>query len=278
MTLDHQQQQSGAVQDRLKDAENAIHNGDTNRAIQLYKQVIAVDRSNPLHRMKLGLLQKEQGMWTDAIGQFNVAVGLSGNYAEAWREKGIAENKLAFKLAGKTNSIPQANPAPGEADLRRAIELNASDFDAYASLGGVLKRAGRYDEAWRSYQQARAVSNDHPYPLLNELKLRAFLKKKLDLTGEDRRALMRAERIRQLQTINNPPYDSPWCFFDLAEIRLYDDKGDDYVALIKQGIKSVTESWQADTVRNSLSLLKPAGASLPCFENGLKLLDDYLKP
>ena len=278
LTLDHQQQQSGAVQDRLKDAENAIHNGDTNRAIQLYKQVIAVDRSNPLHRMKLGLLQKEQGMWTDAIGQFNVAVGLSGNYAEAWREKGIAENKLAFKLAGKTNSIPQANPAPGEADLRRAIELNASDFDAHASLGGVLKRAGRYDEAWRSYQQARAVSNDHPYPLLNELKLRAFLKKKLDLTGEDRRALMRAERIRQLQTINNPPYDSPWCFFDLAEIRLYDDKGDDYVALIKQGIKSVTESWQADTVRNSLSLLKPAGASLPCFENGLKLLDDYLKP
>ena len=195
LVLDRQEQQSDAVRDRLKDAENAIHNMDANRAIQLYEEVIAIDLSNPLHRMKLGLLQKEQGMWTDAIGQFNAAVGSSENYAEAWREKGIAENKLAFKLAGKTNSVPQANPAPGEADLRRAIELNARDFDAHASLGGVLKRAGRYDEAWHSYKHAREVSNDHPYPLLNEIKLRAFLNKKLELTGDDRRALMRAERI-----------------------------------------------------------------------------------
>jgi tetratricopeptide (TPR) repeat protein len=278
LALDHQQQQGDAVQVRLKDAENAIHCGDTNRAIQLYKEVIAIDLSNPLHRMKLGLLQKEQGMWSDAIAQFNSAVGLSGRYAEAWREKGIAENKLAFRFAGKTNNIPQANPAPGEADLRRAIELNASDFDAHAALGGVLKRAGRYDEAWRSYQRAREVSNDHPYPLLNEIKLRAFLNKKLDLTGDDRRALMRAERIRQLQTSNNPPYDSPWCFFDLAEIRLYAGKRNVYVALIDQGIKSVTESWQPATVRNGLSLLKPAAASLPGLEDGLKLLDDYLRP
>jgi hypothetical protein len=63
LALDHQQQQSNAVLDRLKDAENAIHNADANRAIQLYKEVIAIDLSNPLHRMKLGLLQKEQGMW-----------------------------------------------------------------------------------------------------------------------------------------------------------------------------------------------------------------------
>lgn len=278
LVLDRQQQQSDNVRDRLKEAENAIHNMDANRAMQLYQEVIVIDRSNPLHRMKLGLLQKEQGMWADAIGQFNAAVGLSGKYAEAWREKGIAENKLAFKLAGQTNSIPQTNPAPGEADLRLAVELSASDFDAHASLGGVLKRAGRYNEAWRSYQRAREVSNDHPYPLLNEIKLRAFLNKKLELTGDDRRALMRAERIRQLQMSKDPPYDSPWCFFDLAEIRLYSGNGDDYATLVDRGIKSVAERWQPDTVRNSLSLLKPAAASLPGLERGLKLLDDYLGP
>ena len=279
LVLDHQQQQGDAVKDHLKDAENAIHNADTNRAIQLYKEVIAIDRSNPLHRMKLGLLQKEQGMWADAIGQFNAAVGLSGSYAEAWREKGVAENKLAFKLTGKTSMIPQANPAPGEADLRRAIELSESDFDAYASLGGVLKRAGRYEEAHHSYQRAREVSNDHPYPLLNEIKLRAFLNKSLNLTGVDRQALVRAERIRQLQTNGSPsPYDSPWCFFDLAEIRLYEGNSSDYVDLIDKGIKSASETWQPETVRNSLRLLEPAAASLPGLERGLKLLDDYLRP
>ena len=77
---------------------------------------------------------------------------------------------------------------------------------------------------------------------------------------------------------NDPPYDSPWCFFDLAEIRLYGGKSDDYVSLIDRGIKSVTERWQPDTVRNSLSLLEPAVGSLPGLEDGLKLLDDYLGP
>ena len=32
--------------------------------------------------------------------------------------------------------------------------------------------------------------------------------------------LRRAERMRQAQAILQPPYDTPWCFFDLAEIRV----------------------------------------------------------
>ena len=204
--------------------------------------------------------------------------GLSESYADAWREKGIAENKLAFRLASRTNTVPQSNPAPGEADLLRAIELNASDFDAWASLGGVLKRAGRFDEARESYQTAREVSNDHPYPLLNEIKLRAHIEKRVDFSGADRRALTRAERIRELQTKKEPPYDSPWCFFDLAELKLYGGKGEEYLDLIRQGLQFVTETWQAETVRESLRLLAPAAPSLPRLGDGLALLDEYLKP
>src|SRR5450759_1442540 len=189
--------------------------------------------------------------------------GLSESYADAWREKGIAENKLAFRLASRTNTVPQSNPAPGEADLLRAIELNASDFDAWASLGGVLKRAGRFDEARESYQTAREVSNDHPYPLLNEIKLRAHIEKRVDFSGADRRALTRAERLRELQTKKEPPYDRPWCFFDLAELKLYGGKGEEYLDLIRQGLQFVTETWQAETVRESLRLLAPAAPSLP---------------
>src|SRR4029078_3676140 len=173
--------------------------------------VIRLDSRNPLHRMKLGLLLKQEGLWNEAIAQFNSAVALSPNYAEAWREKGVAENKLACALSQKTKIDPQASPAPGEADLRRAIELNDKDFDAYASLGGVLKRAGRYEEARQCYVLSREVSHDHPYPLLNEIKLRVFLTKNLELTGDDRRALQRAASIRQLQVKQDPPYDSPWC-------------------------------------------------------------------
>jgi tetratricopeptide (TPR) repeat protein len=278
LVLDRQVQQSEFIQNRLREAENAIHYMDLNAAIRIYQDVITLDPFNPLHRMKLGLLQKDQGMWIEAIGQFNAAVALAANYAEAWREKSVAESKLAFRSSARTHVSPHVNPAPGEADLRRSIELNNNDFDAHASLGGVLKRAGRYEEAWQSYQRAREVSNDHPYPLLNEIKLRAFLTKKLDLTGQDRRALIRAEQIRALQCSQNPPYDTPWCFFDLAEIRLYNGKGEDFLDLIDQGIRSSTESWQPATVRESLRLLEPAAATLPNLNRGVEKLNEYLAP
>jgi tetratricopeptide (TPR) repeat protein len=276
LALGCQQQQNDLIQGLLRDAEGALQKMDFNKAMELYREVIRLDSRNPLHRMKLGLLQKQEGLWNEAIGQFNAAVALSANYAEAWREKGIAENKLAFSLAQKTKVDPQTNPAPGEADLRRAIELNDNDFDAHASLGGVLKRAGRYEEARQCYARSREVSHDHPYPLLNEIKLRALLAKKLELTGDDRRSLQRAETIRELQVKAVPPYDCPWCFFDLAEIKLYGGQADAYVEFIHKGIESLSEAWQATTVRNSLGLLEPATASLPDLRRGLEVLDQYL--
>jgi tetratricopeptide (TPR) repeat protein len=238
----------------LRDAETALQKLDFNKAMACYRDVIRLDSRNPLHRMKLGLLLKQEGLWNEAIAQFNSAVALSPNYAEAWREKGVAENKLACALSQKTKIDPQASPAPGEADLRRAIELNDKD---------VL---------------SREVSHDHPYPLLNEIKLRVFLTKNLELTGDDRRALQRAASIRQLQVKQDPPYDSPWCFFDLAEIKLYEGDAGSFETLIKQGIAAVSENWQARSVRSSLSLLEPAASNLLGLERGLKDLDCYLAP
>jgi tetratricopeptide (TPR) repeat protein len=272
LVLDRQLQQSAHVQERLKDAENAIRKMDPNAAMQIYKEIIALDRSNPLHRIKLGMLQKERGLWNEAINQFNGAVDINGSLAEAWREKGIAENKLAFQMSEKTKTATPANPAPGEPDLRRATELNDSDFDAQSSLGGVLKRAKRYDEAWQCYIRAREVSGDHPYPLLNEIKLRAFRDNKLDLTSKDRRALKRAKNMRKTQAGEDPPYDSPWCFFDLAEIKLYEGDADDFIKFIDRGIENSTADWQPNTFLESLRLLEPAAQSLPGLDKGIELL------
>jgi tetratricopeptide (TPR) repeat protein len=270
--LDRQQQQSGHLQERLKDAENAIRKMDANAAMQIYKDVVKLDPANPLHRMKLGMLEKDQGLWAEAISQFNAAVGIDGRLDAAWREKGIAENKLAFDIAAKTKIAPPASPAPGEPELRRAVELNDSDFDAQASLGGVLKRAKRYDEAWQCYDRASEISGGHPYPLLNEIKLRAFRDKQLVLTNKDRRALMRAENLRRNHANDNPPYDSPWCFFDLAELRLYDGDAAEFVAFVKRGIQASTHDWQPRTFLEGLEFLEPAAQSLPGLEEGVRLL------
>ena len=47
----------------------------------------------------------------------------------------------------------------GEEDLRKAVELNPRDYDAQASLGGVLKRKGDLAGALNCYEVAAQLSD-----------------------------------------------------------------------------------------------------------------------
>src|SRR5262249_54433796 len=124
--------------------------------------------ANPLTHFDLGLLYKEQGKWDKALQEFIKATELSPGHSDAFRERGVAENKIFVGGRGP------ADQPTGENSLQKAVELNPEDFDAFASLGGVLKRQQRYEESFKAYRQATDLSDGDPYPLLNELKL--FLK------------------------------------------------------------------------------------------------------
>ena len=269
-----QQLESGKLDSVLQDAENAIRNLDWPGAMNIYRKAIAIDPLNPLPRMKLGLLCRDRGLFTEALEHFSVVTEAMKTYGEAYREKGMAENNIARQERKPLDT----NPAPGEAALRRAIELNNKDFDAQARLGGVLKRAKRFEEALECYEHSLLVSGGHPYPLLNALNLRAFVDGKLALRPADRRALLRAGRIREVQTEQDPPYDSPWSFFDLAEIKLFVGDGEAFLRLITKGTEQSEADWQVKAFLESLRLLEPATAELPDLKRGIDLLESLLTP
>lgn len=262
------QRESGQLDDLLPKAENAIRGEDWTGAMDIYRSAIAVDPKNPLPRMKLGLLCRDRGIWDEALEQFAGATELSPKYAEAWRERGIVENKIA----------QNTSPAPGEIAIRRAIEINPRDFDAFASLGGILKRANRFKEALAAYEQSQQLSGGHPYPLLNALKLRAQINGRLELSEADNLALTRVARIRETQSKQEPPFDKPWCFFDLAEIRLYQGDSQAFIDLAKRGFVESDASWQPRTFVNSLRALLPAAVNLPGLAQGLATLEKMLRP
>ena len=106
------------------------------------REALSFDQTNPVLHLKLGTLLKKQGNWSGAFNAFSEATQLSASYADAWRERGIAENKLYIE--DDTQKL-----STGETSLSKATTLNPDDFDAYASLGGVLKRA-REDTTRRS--------------------------------------------------------------------------------------------------------------------------------
>ena len=193
------------------------------------------------------------------------AIGAPG-HSEAYRELGVVENKLWWK-----RGRPAGEPS-GEAALRRAIELSPADFDALASLGGILKREQRYAESLDLYGRSVEASGGHAYPLLNGLKVEAHVTGRLELDETRRFHLERAERPLSLQVADRPPYDAPWSFFDLAEIRLYLGQREQFRTLIEEGTRWCTAAWQATTCWESLQLLVDGGVDWPELREGMDAL------
>jgi len=265
IALRNQRDGHGDIERLLRDAEIAVRHEDRPTAIQCYRRAVTHDAKNALVRLRLGLLLKEQGSWTEALTHFDAAIAISPKYAEAYREKGIAENKLHMKT-------PDVFAATGEMALREAIRLQSDDFDALASLGGILKREGRYDEAFAIYQKSTEVSNGHPYPLLNEIALQARAEGRVPLDELRRSQLLRAERSLLAQIEPNPPYNAPWSFFDLAVIRYYLGDDDGLMKYIEAGLPSCNAAWQPQTFRDTLALLVTGGIDTPVLRGAIDRL------
>jgi len=251
-------------------AENALRVGDRAKAIAEYRSVLRLDPENVNLRLRLGLVLKEQGAWRDALEQFYEAVRLAPTRADALRETGIAENKL-FLRSGGNDSGPD-----GTESLRHAIALNPDDFEALTSLGSILKRQGRFDDAMVIYQQATEVSHGQPYPLLNWITLQAMLSGHLNLDAKTRLLLERAQRSLLVQVTSDPPHDAPWSFFDLAQINLF--LGDMAGALdfAVRGVEHANSPWQLDSYRRTLRELADRVVELPGLTDIIGMLDSRM--
>lgn len=246
----------------LLNAENAIRAQDWSAARQYFGRALALQPNNGLLHFKAGAMWRLQARWREAVSEFEAAVKVSPEFAEAHRELGIARNKLH----AKTNE-----GLDGIAALERAVRLNPEDFDALSSLGGAMRRAGRNAEALALYRDATRVSLGHPYPLLNELKLEVIVNGRTDVFSDRKLQLRRAEVFRRGQTSHVPAIDSPWSFFDLAEIRLYLGDRSGFLETIDRGLlQPLTRAWEARTFRETLELLATslAGRGTP-LPNGL---------
>ncbi len=255
-----------SIEDVLEQAENALRREDLKSAHELWIRASELDPSNPIHDLKASDYPKRQGDWDTVIALMHAALAkeakLDGDgehedstYSDAYRELGIAQNKKDLK------SFPRA----GEESLQRAVKLAPGDFDAWASLGGILRKAGAYEEALVAYDKAVEVSRGHPYPLLQQLKIRAKLRGEWTLDAKATLALGEAKGFRFAQVSNNPPIDVPWSFFDLAEISLYLGKKDEALEIARRGLKLCDAEWMPTTFRTALEML-PETEALPGLE------------
>lgn len=269
VALAAQRFQGPRIDQLLVDATNAIRNDDFNTAINKYQQAIQQDGNNPVRYLEFGLLLKKQERWIEAVDAFKKATHLSPAYSEAWRELGIALNKV-YDKSGNTQELPT-----GEEALKKAIELNQGDFDAYASLGGIYKRLGQYEQSADMYNRSVKVSNGHPYPLLNAIILQVRKAGISSINDKQKIFLKRAEVPLQKQVADNPPYNSPWSFFDLSTICLLLGKKDEALSILEEGLINAKD-WEVKTHLKTLLLMENQKKNLPGLEDIIDMLEEIV--
>lgn len=258
----------------LCEAEEALRTGDLTTARALYRVVLRINPANIVTRMRLGLILKSLKRHFDALEQFSFITQLVPDYPEAWREKGLVEN-LINRLIPE-NMRPGWLPT-GEEALKQATALNPQDFDAWSIWGGMLRRRQDFAGAREKYERAAQVSNNHPYPLLNALKLEAMTTGKIDV-ADRKDQLHAAEELRKSQSLTVPPTDTPWCFYDLAEMKLYQGDRDGFLGYLDQAL-GCSEEWQIETFRRTLQeTLVDNKINLPGFEEGMAKIQQAMPP
>lgn len=257
------QQGHAAFDALLRQAEEEIRAQQWAKARATYLRALELQPTNPLIRIRLGVLLKDQGAWNEALDQLEQALALSPDSAVAWREKGIVQHKR------DGTHDPQA----GVDALGRAIALDPVDYDALASLGGIRKRQRNLDAARDLYRRASEISRGNSYPLLNYLIVDAHLRGVLALDETQLFQLRRTERALVSNVAQHPPLDPPWSFFALAVCRLFDRDRNGFIERVEEGLEVATNSAQAHTFRGTLQLLVEGGVDLPGLVDGLALTE-----
>nr|VFJ67073.1 MAG: hypothetical protein BECKFW1821B_GA0114236_112513 [Candidatus Kentron sp. FW] len=271
--LQKAQWEKQAVEGFMRDAEEALRLGDLEMARIHYWGALRFDPMNIIARMRLGLTLKREKKHYEALEEFTTVTKLAPGYGEAWREKGIAEGLIARKIPAEVRPEMTRLLPDGFDSLTRATRLIPEDFDAWSSLGGVLKNVrGDLAAARQKYAHASKISDGHPYPLLNGLKIEALHTGELNLEPV-RAQLEEAKKLRLGQILATPPADTPWCYFDLAEIHLYQNDKDGFMEYVKQGIESA-EDWAVKSFRDTLNnTLVAKGIEFDGLSEGIALLD-----
>lgn len=125
--------------------------GNVPQAIEYYKRTVSLARNPKLKAQaynNLGYAYKDLGDYADARQNLEAAVAANPEFVGAWISLGLISQKtgdLSFAIQSYS----------------RALKIEPSDF-GYLLLAKALEQSGRQEEAQAATQQARNLSEDFP--------------------------------------------------------------------------------------------------------------------
>jgi predicted O-linked N-acetylglucosamine transferase (SPINDLY family) len=148
------EQQTDLIDSLMSSAELAAREGDPERAIQLYSNVIRLQPKHGMACYKRGNVLKDSGKLEAALASYDLAIELDPDHANAFCNRGAVLERM--------NRLDEAL-----ASFNRAIALNPRDAFAHCNRGILLGRLGRPEEALASFDQAIAANRGYAEAYFN---------------------------------------------------------------------------------------------------------------
>jgi Flp pilus assembly protein TadD len=148
----------------------------------LFAHTIAVTGPNAVAHHALGLALFREGRLPESMAELKTALTITERYADAWtalgealsrsgragealdayrnavadgaRDPAVREKLVAALTAEGTRRMRAGDSAGAERALREAVAVSPESATGHATLGVVLARAGRLDEAEREFAEA----------------------------------------------------------------------------------------------------------------------------
>jgi tetratricopeptide (TPR) repeat protein len=156
-----------------------------------------------------------------------------------------------------------------------AIEANAQDDDAWASLGGAYRRTGKIDQALESYRRAYELNPRSAYALVNLVSLHTARNTPADREqlGRD---LPQAELLcRELITSGKATY---WTWYDLATVLLIAGRIEEAHKTFLHAVALTPPAAKENfhSVLNNLRFLQEHNPDIPALADMVTLISQQL--
>ncbi len=246
---------------------------DVLQSLSLMQQAYTLNPNSFRIVFTYGKLLHAAQNYDEAILKLSEAVKLSeldGHpLSEPYKELG-----LAYRRRGTLNKNPN-DYAKAREYLKKSIDINPNDDDAWGILGGLHKRLDEIEDAIVCYQHGFDLNANSTYCLTNELMLRVILKG-INAASKPADNIL---RIQRMSSIADAIYSSQaaaamdyWTAVNKAETWIYLERTQDAIALYQQAAQIVDTPDKLQSSLDNLTYVKAVYSSLPGLEQAIDIL------